>query len=127
MRRRLLSVTALCAAGAVALGGCTDAPSPVPTVFERPAEAGDAVPGSIGASYQDSRLVGTWRGDSVYLAVPEGGMLICIVVAGDGGTASACADGPPLELDGSGDYRFDLDVPDARDGWQAIGPDVYAR
>jgi hypothetical protein len=126
MRRRLLSVSALCAAVAVALAGC-DAPAPLPTVFERPAGAADSVPGSIGASYRDSRLVGSWRGDSVYLAVPEGGTLICIVVAGDGGTASACSDGPPLELDGSGEYRFDLDAPDARDGWHAIGPDVYAR
>jgi hypothetical protein len=119
-----MGISCVCA---VLLAGCTDQPTPLPTVFERPADAADAVPGPGGDSYADSRLVATWMGEQVYLAIPHGGELVCIVAVGDGESGSACSAAPPLELNGTTDYRYDLDVPAPRDGWERIAPDVYAR
>jgi hypothetical protein len=124
---RYVGGTCLVGACALVLASCSDPPRPTPTVFERPAEAADAVEGPAGASFEDSRLVGTWRGERVYLAITDGGELICIVAVGDGESGSACSDGPPIELNGPSDYRFDLETPDPHDGWQPIAPDVYAR
>ena len=112
---------------AVALTACTDQPAPLPTVFDRPSDSADTVPGPGGDSYADSRLVATWMGERVYLAIPQGGELVCIVAVGDGQSGSACSAAPPLELNGTTDYRYDLDVPASRDGWERIGIDVYAR
>jgi hypothetical protein len=107
------------------LAGCATTPPPQPAVFQRPATAADEVPGM---SYSDSRLVGEWQDAQVYLAIPEGGALICLVVVDGGGAGAACADRPPIELGSGGStYRYDPDAPGAGQQWQLIAGDVYAR
>lgn len=117
--------------GAAGLAGCAPtAPAPRPTVFDNPATPSDEIPAGAPLDITESRLAATWQGDDVYLGLRDASGVICMVVVPDrGARASACVDTPPLELDVAGDRRFlyDLRQPDSDDGWQPIGPDVYAR
>lgn len=107
------------------LAGCAATPAPRPTAFQRPATAADEVPGM---TYPDSRVVGSWQGSRLYLAIPEGGALVCLVVVEEGGTGTACADRPPIVLgSGGAEFLFDTDDPGTGQRWQLVADDVYAR
>ncbi len=122
------------ATSAILLTGCGGVPRPLPTIFDRPAGAQDEIPVVFTDEYPQSRLVSEWETADVYLAIREGGQVVCLVVvvrpevpSGERATA-ACADEPPLEMgvQGAGSFRYDLDDPDGDVAWESIGPDVYA-
>ncbi len=134
--RRGLTVVAF-ASGALVLTGCGTTPLPLPTIFDRAATERDAIPVSFTDDYEQSRLVSEWETADVYLALPAGKRVVCLVVivhpelTSDERATAACADEPPLEMgvQGAGSFRYDLDVPEdaaSEPAWEAIGPDVYA-